>query len=197
MRERLEKLEMRERRDGRDEREMECSPRGRRLGGAPQTRRNHKWHLNNPLFLLMLLIGFLVSCSTLKAAVIPTEVILSGKEDAIIELSEKILAGEIRVDAKWLSDSREFPRHVAFRVTVDDGMLHLGVDKISDFYLCLLQIKYKRGTKEILGDEIYQQIGYCIPEEKCEICNSLTYNIDLDLRMRLIQYWENYLSNEQ
>lgn len=117
-------------------------------------------------------------------------ILLSGTQEQVNQLTSRILSGETDIDSCWLYNDGEFPRSILLIVRGEEKELKLGVDRVSDYFLCLLQIREDLTTKEIVSavDPVKSE---AIQKEskECDVCNSLTYPIKDELRTLLQKYW--------
>src|SRR5258705_9747631 len=78
-------------------------------------------------------------------------VLLSGDELRARRLTDEVVAGTRAVDVGLLTDERILPRNIILRTTVDGRDWQLGVDHVSEYALCVLELKDRTSSEEILS----------------------------------------------
>jgi len=121
---------------------------------------------------------------------------MTGNQSDIDYLTNELLSGRKTIRVEWLQDERNFPTDIVFRYLGNQGELYqLGVEQVSDYFLCVLEILHNTSSKDILGKIGSNRIDQCELENMCEVCNSSTYPLDPSLRSILVKYWTEYLDN--
>lgn len=101
--------------------------------------------------------------------------------------SRWFLNGGSAISASALTDDRLVSRSVVVRAEEPNRISQYGVDLVSDYFICLLQIKHHTSSRAILSKEVLQ--NECGSSGECEACNSLTYPLSPKVRTELRTYW--------
>ena len=107
----------------------------------------------------------------------------------INEWTTRYLEGDEVIRAEWLLDYTD--RHTYVLVEPRwpwEGVNHLGVETIGDYFLCLLEIRHRRYTASILSETAPQLIA-TVPEGSCGICCSEAYPLPDSIRRAVADYW--------
>lgn len=140
----------------------------------------------------MLILCFMVACTTTQT--MDARILLSGNQNEVDRLTTNILNDETRVLASWIRDDRPLPPHILIRVQEPHRFTQLGVDTVSGYFLCLLQIKSGMTTKGILAELGRESALICLPQIECDICFSGTAPVSQEVRDLLAEYWLDRLS---
>lgn len=113
---------------------------------------------------------------------------------AIARYTSAFLNGEVQIPEAYLRDRQPFGRALFVIMCHDQKMREIpyyyGVEKISDYFLCLLEFKYGVDSREILISQSSALPPGCSDhEEKCRICNSGVSTVDDAFRDALVKYW--------
>lgn len=118
----------------------------------------------------------------------PVATILAGDKLEIDHQTTEILSSTEPLSRAWVTDSREFPRHLVLRVDRDGRVSQLGVDRIGDYFLCLLQVR-EGLTTELILSSVGEDTNNCSDEALCDVCNSLSVPFPDSVRTVLVEYW--------
>lgn len=115
------------------------------------------------------------------------EALIGHRQAEIDVFSRDFLSGAMGIEPAWLGDERA----VSIYMPLPDeggGIVHLGVDRISDYFLCLLEARERTSTGEILARVAPHLVTGCAPG-RCDVCFTSTYSLDPPIRSALVQYW--------
>lgn len=113
--------------------------------------------------------------------------LVRGDQATVDRFVEDFLAGRASIDRAALQDEREAATDVVIRISDSNRVSQYGVHLVSDVFMCLLQVKAKISTRDILN--LSDDAPDCRGEDTCEVCNSLVYPLSPQLRARLRNYW--------
>lgn len=131
----------------------------------------------------LLAIGYLAGC----ASTTPIRgALVRGDQAAVDRFVDDFLAGRASIDCAALQDEREAATNVVIRISDSTRVSQYRVHLVSDVFLCLLQVKAKTSTRDILD---VSDAGDCRGEDSCEVCNSLVHPLSPQLRARLRDHW--------
>jgi hypothetical protein len=119
------------------------------------------------------------------------DALVAGHQAEVDTFSKRVLAGQASITAEMLDDDRPVSRTVIVRFERGTETTQYGVDLVSDYFMCLLEARAKRSTREVLA--ISPVDSRCVSEDACEVCNSLTYPLPRQVRDALRQYWRAHL----
>lgn len=138
------------------------------------------------LLLLILLLLLLNGCVSTRPAIdLARNGLVAGDQDAVDTFADRFFNQDAVIPANALMDDRLVSRNIVVRVEEPSRISQYGVDRVSDYFMCLLQIKHHVSSRDVLSDEILR--NECGGE--CEPCNSLTYPLPEKARNRLRAYW--------
>ena len=128
-------------------------------------------------------------------------VLLSGDELQARRLTDEVVAGKRTVGASLLTDERSLPRNIVLRTTVDGRDWQLGVDDVSEYALCVLELKDRTSSEEILTRVAPSLRSQCTTATRpksggCEICNSQAFPVSGSVKSALVGYWRSRLAPE-
>lgn len=101
--------------------------------------------------------------------------------------TRQFLIGESAITPSDLMDERLVSRSIVVRAEEPNRISQYGVDRVSDYFMCLLQIKERTSSHAILSSEILR--NECRSSGECEACNSLTYPLPPTVRGELRAHW--------
>lgn len=142
-----------------------------------------------PLCLAVVLTGCAsVPCTTDDDRVVTA--LLTGDEAAVSIATKAIVAGSLIPKKERLRDLQSLTI-ADVTLDADDHFQHLGVTNVSDYFLCLLQKRFRISSRDILAGTPLPQ---CNELYVCEVCNDAVYPIDTQVRELLAAYWERHLA---
>lgn len=119
--------------------------------------------------------------------------IQAGDQMTIDKYTAAFLNGEVQIPEQCLRDSRPFGKARIVITCPDEGggsRYHYSqVEKVCDYFLCLLEAKYRIDSRRILQAQGMPLPPACESREKCLVCNSATYPLDDSQREALVTYW--------
>lgn len=134
--------------------------------------------------LVMLLLG---GCASSEPAERAREALVSGDQDFVEMFSRQVLNDDAVITAGSLGDDRVVSHNIVVRVEEENRIGQYGVDLVSDFFMCLLQMKFHTSSRDILSDELLR--NECRSTDECEVCNSLMFPLPPKVRNELRIYW--------
>ena len=138
--------------------------------------------------LTFLVLIIFAGCATRSTEEIRTALV-RGDQKQIDAFTDAFLAGAVKIDRLAIADARPVDRRVIVRISEERRISQYSVDQVSDYFLCLLQIRSRTSTRELLT---LPDSG-CEREDECEVCNSLVYHLPQSVRESLSQYWKRRL----
>lgn len=123
-------------------------------------------------------------------------ILFSHNQDEVDTFVARIRAGSITIDPSWLEDTRKLPGDVLLRTKYAMGISQFGVETVSDFFTCILEIMNNTSTPEIFLRVRPDQRNACVLDT-CEACNSWTYPLDPEVRAAIITYWKRFLEEQE
>jgi hypothetical protein len=136
-------------------------------------------------------LAFMVGCSTLRGTGEIRTALVCGDQERVDVFTRAFLQGKTNIDGNALRDDRLVDRSIILRVEEKRRISQYGVDRVADYFLCLLEIKARASTRMLVG--IGSSDERCKQEDHCEVCNSLVVPIPDDIRDKLKQYWREQL----
>jgi hypothetical protein len=132
----------------------------------------------------LVLTGCLAGCASTTTV---RTALVRGDQQAVDRFVDDFLAGRLSIDRAALKDDRAAATDLVIRISDRTRASQYRVQLVSDVFMCLLQVKARRSTREILdlGDDQYE----CRGEDTCEVCNSFVYPLSPQLRARLRDHW--------
>ncbi|HXU29703.1 MAG TPA: hypothetical protein VN851_03910 [Thermoanaerobaculia bacterium] len=116
------------------------------------------------------------------------EALRASDQSAINSFTERFLAGGVRLKPKWLAEWSV--QHIYIRIggSREEGINHLGVERLGDYFLCLLEVRFKKTTAEILSDQGIPLTVACARGD-CGVCFSEAWPVSAEARKILVAYW--------
>jgi hypothetical protein len=109
-------------------------------------------------------------------------------------LTNDILNDRERVQAQDVSDDRAVAPNTLLRATYGERDYQLGVNTISDYVICLLQIRNHTSTLAVLRRTAPLLATICSENRSgCDVCNSQSIPVDKRIKDALQQYWMSTL----
>lgn len=137
---------------------------------------------------LLMLTGVTVGCRSLpRARPSIRESLVAHRQEEINAFSRALLAGGEEIDPAWLRDERQVPIYMPLPGE-GGSVMNYGVDRVSDYFLCLLEVREKTSTPEILTRMESSLARVCEPD-RCDACFTATYPLDGSVRKTLVDYW--------
>lgn len=147
---------------------------------------------SSAMSLRITLLAAIVLCRCATRPLDVRDALVHGRQPEVDAFSRRVLAGDALITAGMLDDQREVDRAVVVRLEISGRTAQYGVDRVCDYFMCLLEARGRMSTREIVDVSSFGRP--CKLEEACEVCNSLTYPIPPTLRERLRQYWRTRLN---
>jgi hypothetical protein len=114
-------------------------------------------------------------------------------QSAINRYTAAFLNGEVQIPEGYLRDRRPLGKAMIVIACTDNATesyhTYYQGEKVCDYFLCLLEVKYRVSSRDILNAQGVRLAEPCDAPEKCLVCNSATYPIDDSLRDTLLKYW--------
>jgi hypothetical protein len=109
-------------------------------------------------------------------------------QPSINAFTDQFLYGGGRFDAVLIRDNS--PQHIYIRVTEGPGtgITHLGVERMGDYFLCLLELRFSTTTETILAQR-KAPLDLACQQDGCGICASETWPVSDRIRATLVGYW--------
>ncbi len=133
----------------------------------------------------------LAGCASSSTTQALRDSLVAGNQAEVNAFAEAFLSSGAIVDEAALDDDRLVARDVLLVVSDEHRVSQYGVDRVSDYFLCLFEIKAQTSTRAIVLIE--SDDDRCKSEDQCEICNSLVHPVPPDIRESLKQYWQKKL----
>jgi hypothetical protein len=113
----------------------------------------------------------------------------STAQPAIDDFTNTFVFAEGRFDRAWVRDWS--PQHVYIPISEGPtmGRMHLGVDRIGDYFLCLLEVRFGTTTEAILAER-KKPLSFACQQGSCGVCCSETYPFSDRARSILVSYWD-------
>jgi hypothetical protein len=139
--------------------------------------------------LLLLLTVCLAGCSSTSHAALEhvRDGLVSGDQQGVDAFTHWFLTHGSGPAADALMNDRLVSRGIVIRVDEPNRVHQYGVDRVSDYFMCLLQMKHRTSSTSILSEDVRR--SKCGSAGECEACNSLTYPLPESVRQDLRTYW--------
>src|SRR5262245_59404848 len=145
----------------------------------------------------------LVACRATYAPGIPSRpapedslagALVSGDQERDRQLRDEVLTGTRTIAFDTLTDERAVAPYTLLACTVDGRYWQLGVGRVSEYVLCLLQLVNRTSSDAILNavaPALGAQCSYSTaPNSRgCEVCNSQAVPVSSDVKDALVGYW--------
>ena len=112
-----------------------------------------------------------------------------GDETRINALTNDILAGKRLITRMEVSNDSKVAPNVLLRASYANRDYQLGVNTVSEYVLCLLEIKNQTSSEQILRKVDPAMQENCSRGRPCEVCNSQAFPVDVDVKRRIVGYW--------
>jgi len=152
------------------------------------------------LLIVSLAVVTLSCCSGGSVATLPpnTELatlLLNGTDDVRLrKLTNDILNDRERVRAQDVSDDRTVAPNTLLRTSYGERDYQLGVDTVSDYVICLLEIRNHTSTLGVLRRTAPSLAKMCSDDRSgCDVCNSQSVPVDKRIKDELQRYWRSTL----
>jgi hypothetical protein len=119
--------------------------------------------------------------------------LLSDDEVKANQIAAEILSGNRKVLEGELRDDRNMPPDIVLRTIYERRLYQLGTATVSDFTICLLQMKHHTSSANVLG-EIDPSLKVCLTSPLCDVCNSHAFPVDFEVKLKLQDYWSSRLN---
>jgi len=125
--------------------------------------------------------------------------LVSGDESQVRSLTDEVVGGKRTLDSRLLKDDRAVARNIILWATVDDREWQIGVEHVSDYALCVLELKNRTSSDKILSAVAPTLRSQCTtattPNTRgCEVCDSHAFPVSSDVKSALVGYWRSKLS---
>jgi hypothetical protein len=121
--------------------------------------------------------------------------LVAGDQEAVDAFTRRFLNDDMAIGSSALSDDSLVSRSIVLRADEDDRLSQYGVDRVSEYFMCLLQIKFHTSSRDVLSGTLLNE--ECGLVDQCEPCNSLTYPLPSKVRNQLRTYWSERLSKRR
>lgn len=115
--------------------------------------------------------------------------LIAGDEQRTLKLTQELLAGKRSVAKVDLTDDRQVAPNILLRATYEDRDYQLGVSTVSEYTLCLLQIKNRTSSENILRVVAPTLQRECSEKNPCEVCNAQAFPVRAEIKQQLVNYW--------
>jgi len=115
--------------------------------------------------------------------------LIAGDEGRALKLTQELLASKGSIEKADLKDDRRVAPNILLRATYDNRDYQLGVDTVSEYALCLLQIKYRTSSENILRVVAPALQRECSEKNPCEVCNAQAFPVRVEIKQQLVSYW--------
>lgn len=120
------------------------------------------------------------------------DALVAGDQGAVDAFTRRFLSDAIDVESSALSDDRLVSRSIVLHAEEEARLSQYGVDRVSEYFMCLLQIKFHTSSRDVLSGALLRE--ECGVADQCEACNSLTYPLPPKVRYELKTYWSERLN---
>jgi hypothetical protein len=134
--------------------------------------------------LLWLLMGS--SCASAPATDV-REALVAGDQREVDGFTRRFLSGAAVITVDALRDDRAVSRNVIVQVDEESRSSQYGVDRVSEYFMCLLQVKFQASSRDAAPRISSRK--ECNRPDQCEVCNSLTYPLSDQVRDEIREYW--------
>jgi len=122
--------------------------------------------------------------------------LVAGNDIQVRQITDEVVAGTRTLNLEMLTDQRTVALGMIVRATINNKQWQLGVERVSDFGLCLLELRDRTSSDEILSAVAPALRTQCTtattPNTRgCEICNSQAVPVSDDVRSALVIYWRS------
>ncbi|MCB1056635.1 MAG: hypothetical protein KDD11_14130 [Acidobacteria bacterium] len=126
-----------------------------------------------------------------------SEILHSQNKDGVNAIADGIVDGTIRIEKPWLLDDAAEDISFSVRnVSIVEGVTHLGVKSVSQFSMCLLELREKTDSREILRN-ISPDLVSQLTSVNCGVCCSLVFELPPEVESTLRGYWLSQLFHEE
>ena len=126
-----------------------------------------------------------------------SEILHSQSKDGVNAIADGIVDGTIRIEKPWLLDDAAEDISFSVRnVSIVEGVTHLGVKSVSQFSMCLLELREKTDSREILRN-ISPDLVSQLTSVNCGVCCSLVFELPPEVESTLRGYWLSQLFHEE
>lgn len=115
--------------------------------------------------------------------------LVAGNEELARKLTDEIIAGRRNVSERELRDERSIAPNVLLRTTYGNRDYQLGVNTVSEYVLCALQIRHQTSSENILQATAPEVRERCSSTTACEVCNAQAFPVSAEVKKQLIEYW--------
>ena len=120
--------------------------------------------------------------------------LVSGNQERVRRLTDEVLTGMRTIGFETLTDERAVAPYTLLAGTVDGRYWQLGIERVSEYMLCLLQLRNRTSSDAILNavaPALGAQCSYSTaPNSRgCEVCNSQAVPVSSDVKNALVGYW--------
>jgi hypothetical protein len=155
------------------------------------------------LFILLTLVLAAAGCAAKFDSRKPPEgedqiaaALVAGDDSQIRQITDQVLAGTRPLNRGMLTDERTVAPGVILRATIENKQWQLGAERVSDFGLCLLELRNRTSSDEILNTiapvlRTQCTIATTSNAHGCEVCNSQAIPVSDDVRSALVTYWRS------
>jgi hypothetical protein len=122
-----------------------------------------------------------------------TAALLAGDEERVHMLTAEIFAGKRSISKTELADEREAAPNIFLRATYENRGYQLGVNTVSEYVLCNLQIQSHASSENILRIVAPALQKECSSARRCEVCDAQAFPVSTAVKRRLVEYWSSKL----
>jgi hypothetical protein len=115
--------------------------------------------------------------------------LLKGDEQRAQTLTNDIIAGRRAVTKTELMDERPVAPNVLLRTTSENRDYQLGVGTVSEYALCVLQIRAHTSSANVLRVVAPALERQCSAQRPCEVCNAQAFPVGAEVKRQLVSYW--------
>ena len=125
--------------------------------------------------------------------------LISGSDEAQLQkLADDILNGREPLKPQDVLDNRAVARNVLLRAAYGQRDYQMGVSTISDYAICLLEIRHNTSTLSVLQRTAPSLARLCSGDKSgCDVCNSQSFPVDAHIKETLQQYWGSMLTAKE
>lgn len=136
---------------------------------------------------VVLLLLVTVSCASRPSTNDVREALVAGDQREVDVFTRRFLGEAIVVAPDALRDDRIVSRNVVVHVDEESRSSQYGVDRVSEYFMCLLEVKFRTSTRDAAPNLFLRE--ECTRADQCEVCNSLTYPMSEQVRNDIRTYW--------
>jgi hypothetical protein len=122
-----------------------------------------------------------------------TAALIRGDERRARKLTDDILSGKRSVVKAEVRDERAVATNVLLRTTYANRDYQLGVNTVSEYALCILEIQNHTSSESILRIVVPALQQQCSEKKPCEVCNAQAFPVNAEVKQHLIDYWVSKL----